>query len=485
MTKRPCTIAFMALFVCLSLSACVTLPQVTVNATNPIRTVAVLPLVNNTPDVDAPAYVRGEFTKELAKHYYVIKPLGEVDQILKDQMGVTLGVQLDMATPKKLGEVLGVDGVFYGSLDEFGHKITGVYNVKRVRLRTKLVNCKTGETVWKNGVGVKSVLTSGMLGSLSSLGASFQEKKETGEELKPLFGDTVPAPWHELQSEESGGMGAALAASLAEKVISKALKAPLKTETEAAVRIILNGYYHAGGWLSPPVTYGAMVPSGPVGEPAGPVPVSGPTVVPVAIPVVPTVAFEHMAGVMFTYAFHPGGYWLGAKAYRPGEWTRWTVTSRDDQHQMEKAYLKKEADGKEWWRVAFVEEEGKPVIFEGYFASGQSELLRLRGKIGGGEPSEIPVTKGALYHKPAELTAESWKAAFVRKESVAVPAGTFQCDYLVYSAMGAGVSEWWLSKDVPGGVVKYLFREAKEAKPVYEISLAKYGANAATTLGSY
>jgi len=91
----------------------------------------------------------------LGQFFYVIKPASEVDQILKDQMGITLGSQLDLTTAQKLGQALGVDGVFYGSLDEFSEKITGVYNVKRVRLRSKLVNCKTGETVWKNGIGIK------------------------------------------------------------------------------------------------------------------------------------------------------------------------------------------------------------------------------------------------------------------------------------------------------------------------------------------
>lgn len=35
-----------------------TLPQITRDPSNPIRTVAVLPLVNHTNDVEGPAYVR-------------------------------------------------------------------------------------------------------------------------------------------------------------------------------------------------------------------------------------------------------------------------------------------------------------------------------------------------------------------------------------------------------------------------------------------
>jgi hypothetical protein len=263
MMRLQTALSFLVMSGALCLTACVPVQPIPPNPSNPIGTVAVLPLVNNTTDVDAPPYVREKIANELAKRFYVIKPINEVDQILKDRMGVTLGVQLDMTTPQKLGETLGVDGVFYGSLDDFGQKVTGIYNVKRVRIRAKLVNCKSSQTVWKNGIGVKSVLTAGVLGSLASAGASLQEKQETGEELKPLFGESVPAPWYELQAEEAEGMGGALAASLLEKVVTKAMKAPLKQETEAAVSLLLSGHYQPGGWFSAPVAMGIAIPSGP------------------------------------------------------------------------------------------------------------------------------------------------------------------------------------------------------------------------------
>ncbi|MBM4122616.1 MAG: hypothetical protein FJ249_08490 [Nitrospira sp.] len=265
-------VVWVALLACLVFAACVPLPPVPANPSNPIRTVAVLPFVNNTNDVEAPAYVREQFLKELGRHQYVVKPAAEVDQVLKDQLGITLGAQLDLTDPKQLGETLGVDGVFYGSLDEFNHKITGIYNVKRVRLRTKLVNCKTGKTVWKNGIGVKTVLSTTTAGAAASVASTVQDDKETGEELKPLFGDTILAPWYELPKQqlpqgESAGqdVGVAFAAALGEKLITTALKVPLAVETNAAVNILLNGTYQAD-YLTPAVRVGAgAVPAGPGG----------------------------------------------------------------------------------------------------------------------------------------------------------------------------------------------------------------------------
>lgn len=464
------------LVLCILMSACVSLPTISPNPSSPIKTVAVLPLVNNTNDVDGPKYVQDALAAELPKHYYVVKPNAEVAQVLKDRMGITLGAQLDMATPKKLGEVLGVDGLIYGALDDFSHNVTGVYNVKRVRLRVKLVNCKTGETLWKNGAGVKSASGAGGLGAVASLGSSASDKAE-GEALKPLFGDEVGAPWQTL--EESGregglsGIGMSMAAGLAEKVASKALSVPLKAETEMAVKMVLNGYYHDGGLFSPSKPYGSMIPSGSAGSVQE---------VYAGIP-----GFDMIAGAMFNYAFNVHGYWLGDKTYRPGEWTRWQVTARGEKekHEMEKAFLKRESDGKEWWRVAYVE-KGDGTTFEAQFAAGPAEMLRLRGRLSAGEPpTEFPVSTGHVYQKPKVIAGEGLKSAFVRKESVTVPAGTFTCNYYVHSPTPTEVSEWWVSDQVPGGLVKYLFREGKGAPPSYEMALVKFGQNATTVLSSY
>lgn len=270
----------LALAVLLVTACAPTLPQITRNEANPIRTVAVLPLVNNSNDVDAPAYVRDLFVLELGQFFYAVKPTAEVDQLLKDKMGVTLGSQLDMVTPKQLGEVLGVDGVFYGALEDFSQKTTGIYNVRRVRVRSKLVNCKTGETVWKNGVGVKQGLQSGgsqllssvpfvglafsAVGSLSSLASSMSDKDDAA--LPPLFGDTVDAPWHALP-EQSGSVEANIIGGLIGQAVEQAMKSPLHMEALTAVSIVLKGYYYPGG--SEYQTYGSMLVGGPGGAAMG------------------------------------------------------------------------------------------------------------------------------------------------------------------------------------------------------------------------
>ncbi|MDD5772761.1 MAG: DUF799 family lipoprotein [bacterium] len=117
--------------------------------TNPIRTVAVLPMVNNTSDMDGPELVRKGFNKLVKNRYYEVMGIPQIDEILRDRMGITLGGQLSLTNAQKLGEELGVDGVVFGELLDFNYTITGFYNSKIVRAKFKLVSTKTGNTVWE------------------------------------------------------------------------------------------------------------------------------------------------------------------------------------------------------------------------------------------------------------------------------------------------------------------------------------------------
>ncbi|MBI5750002.1 MAG: DUF799 family lipoprotein [Nitrospinae bacterium] len=264
----------------LTFAACAatTLPEIKPNSSNPIRTVAVLPFINSTNDVDGPEFVRDWFVQQLRKFYYEIQDVDDTNQILKDQMGITLGSQLDMVDPKKIGEVLGVDGVFYGLLDDFSERITGVYNAKRVRIRSKLVDCKTGQTVWKNGIGIKQGSRStgssfgeqvpilndifAVGGIVSSLGSNISD--EGDKDLPKFLGEDVSAPWIDLPT---GGrtVEANVVLGVAERVYDKALNSPLKVQAVTAISVLLKGYYYKREpWGESSYTpYGTMLITGP------------------------------------------------------------------------------------------------------------------------------------------------------------------------------------------------------------------------------
>lgn len=126
---------------------------------NPIARIAVLPLRNNTDHLYAPDWIRQAFNDSVPRRYYSAMPLSSVDQQLKVKIGLSLGAQLDIdnptpvtPTPQQIGAALGVDGLFYGSLDAYSNFVTGIYNKYKIKVRFKLVNAKTGAVVWERVV---------------------------------------------------------------------------------------------------------------------------------------------------------------------------------------------------------------------------------------------------------------------------------------------------------------------------------------------
>ncbi len=197
------------------------------NPLNPIRTIAVLPMLNNSDDVEAPERVRNEFYQRISKLHYAVQPIETTNQILNEQMGVTLGKQLGMVTPQQIGEALGVDGVFYGYLINFDEITTGALNLYKVRMGWKLVNTKTGEMAWGRGIAVRRSVSLGGIARLASSKA---------EEVNPLPASADPMAempgldkWIMMKSE-SVSMSQGLATGLGTKFMGAMTGKPLKKE---------------------------------------------------------------------------------------------------------------------------------------------------------------------------------------------------------------------------------------------------------------
>lgn len=197
---------------------------------------------------------------------------------------------------------------------------------------------------------------------------------------------------------------------------------------------------------------------------------------------------------IFSTFFYAGGYYFDQHIYEPGEWSRWKATGRDEGDQFEKAFLKKEDDGKEWWQIAVSGvRDGEPeeVVLEVLFSApnevGIRNILRLRSLFPGDKmPAEIPVQENtaAWYHNPVKLTQESLEAATTGMESVTTPAGTFNARHVVYRDI-SGIAEWWFSDNVPGGMIKYQATNAGEEEERYTAELVASGNDAKSRLQSF
>jgi hypothetical protein len=137
-------------------AGCATLPVSPPDASNPIVKVAILPIHNFTASMDGPVWIRCDISEMVQARHYIVIPNDQVDRILKENMGVTLGGQLDYTnpatgapSPSMLGQTLDVDGLIYCNLEDFQNTSTVVFNRRKVKVKCSLVNVKTTNIVWE------------------------------------------------------------------------------------------------------------------------------------------------------------------------------------------------------------------------------------------------------------------------------------------------------------------------------------------------
>lgn len=194
------------------------------------------------------------------------------------------------------------------------------------------------------------------------------------------------------------------------------------------------------------------------------------------------------AQIVFAYGFSPTGVWPGQGEYEPGEWIQYQVAgagqSQNDAVTLERALLRRDADGREWWRLSWAQAD-ENWIYEALVSPAEGQILRLRARDAEGNVGELPVNERTVYNSPTQLTEESIDGATVGEEILETPAGTFNTRRVVYqSTAGEGNIEWWLTDQVPGGIVKYSLSD-DSGENAWTCQLIDTGTNATTKLDSF
>jgi hypothetical protein len=197
-------------------------------------------------------------------------------------------------------------------------------------------------------------------------------------------------------------------------------------------------------------------------------------------------AFLNMyMSVIFTYAFSSGGYDVSQVDYKAGEFTRWNGKGQNGNAvTVERAHLFDDAQGRQWWKVKFTDDQDKTTVLEGLLDPAQRRFVRMRAKFPDDkEGNEMPVDQSSYYAPPQKLSPESIEGATKGVENVRVPAGSFSAKHVVFGGID-GSHEWWLASKVPGGTVKQLLKNSKSDQERWEMELAAYGSDAQSELGS-
>lgn len=185
------------------------------------------------------------------------------------------------------------------------------------------------------------------------------------------------------------------------------------------------------------------------------------------------------------------------KDYAPGEWTRWRITTDEDGdvQETERAFIGRQADGSEWWRMKTItkhDDGADTVSLEALFKPEPGNeylqrLVRMRAKLPGNpEAQEMMVPEqwstwnmmGAFSGRP---TPESIEGATIGTESVTTPAGTFSARHVRFG-QGGGTLDWWLTDGTAGGWIKFSAID-NDRKPQYTMELIGKGTGAKSELG--
>jgi hypothetical protein len=144
--------------------------------------IAVLPVRNETADMDAPIVFRILARAELADKGYALVDFSQIDEALRGK-GIEEAGMIEALTPQEVGEAVGADGLLYITVSGYGRqaavhlKLDGNFT---------LVDSKTGQKLWFSELSVSDdiVLEGGTAMLVGELFGGKDKKKSREKALE-------------------------------------------------------------------------------------------------------------------------------------------------------------------------------------------------------------------------------------------------------------------------------------------------------------
>lgn len=119
------------------------------------KSILVLPPINESPEVQAPYSLVSQVTYPLAEAGYYVLPIALVDETFR-QNGLTTPTDIQAVAPGKLHEIFGADSALYITVTEYGTKYMLITSDTAVTASAKLVDLRTGTTLWTGAARASS-----------------------------------------------------------------------------------------------------------------------------------------------------------------------------------------------------------------------------------------------------------------------------------------------------------------------------------------
>jgi len=111
------------------------------------KSILVLPPINEAPEVQASYSLVSQVTYPLAEAGYYVLPIALVDETFR-QNGLTTANDIQAVAPAKLQQIFGADAGLYITITEYGTQYMLISSDTAVTATAKLVDLKTGTTLW-------------------------------------------------------------------------------------------------------------------------------------------------------------------------------------------------------------------------------------------------------------------------------------------------------------------------------------------------
>jgi hypothetical protein len=117
------------------------------------RSILVMPPINQSPEIKAPASFLATSTMPLAESGYYVIPVTLSDETFK-QNGVTVAEEAQALELGKLHEIFGADAALYVTVTRFGTSYRLLESVVEASASAKLVDLRTAKELWSGSAVV-------------------------------------------------------------------------------------------------------------------------------------------------------------------------------------------------------------------------------------------------------------------------------------------------------------------------------------------
>lgn len=112
------------------------------------KSIVVVPVLNDSPEVTAPSVFITTITRPLAEKGYYVFPVYLTDMVLRD-FGLTEAGHVHQLPPSRFSELFGADAVLFVTIKDWSTKYLVLVSTVTVEMEYVLKDTKTGQVLWQ------------------------------------------------------------------------------------------------------------------------------------------------------------------------------------------------------------------------------------------------------------------------------------------------------------------------------------------------